>query len=237
MVVRIAGAAKGRVKDRQHLHRNERRLLDEELSVVEALLFGELILPSPHPLPLAAIAAGVEMVERRGYRVGRLPGEREAETELVDHADERVRGLHRVTCGDPLAVTREGTLHLSGERGCAPGTRSAILTGIATLRGGVTVNAQPRLIHLKSGSELGPKCGASDATSTTNWVRGASFPEVYVPAEVVGTADVVCRKCQEAAIDNDSGSDDEVVADEEIGAALADVSDAARLAGVARRPR
>jgi hypothetical protein len=98
------------------------------------------------------------------------------------------------------------------------------------------VNGQPRLIHLKGASELEPKCGASDATSTTNWVRGASFPEVYVPAEVVGTADVVCRKCQEAAIDNDSGSDDEVVSDEEeAGAILADVSDADLLAEIARR--
>jgi hypothetical protein len=98
------------------------------------------------------------------------------------------------------------------------------------------VNGQPRLIHLKGASELEPKCGASDATSTTNWVRGASFPEVYVPAEVVGTADVVCRKCQEAAIDNDTGSDDEVVSDEEeAGAVLADVSDADLLAEIARR--
>ena len=142
-----------------------------------------------------------------------------------------------MTCGDPLAVTREGTLHLSGERGRAPDTRSAILTGIATLRGGVTVNGQPRLIHLKGGSELGPKCGASDATSTTNWVRGASFPEVYVPAEVVGRAEVVCRKCQEEAIVNDTGSDDEVVPDDEetAVAALADMSDADLLAEIARR--
>jgi hypothetical protein len=99
------------------------------------------------------------------------------------------------------------------------------------------VNGQPRLIHLKGTSELEPKCGATDATSTTNWVRGASFPEVYVPAEVVGTADVVCRKCQEAAISNDSGSDDEVVPDdEEMGAsAIEDVSDADLLAEIARR--
>jgi hypothetical protein len=126
----------------------------------------------------------------------------------------------------------EGALHLSRHRGCAG---SAIL-GVATPRGGVTVNAQPRLIHLNGESNLGPKCGASDATSFTNWVRGASFPEVYVPAEVVGTADVVCRKCQEAAIQNDSGSDDEVVPDEdEPGTVLADVSDANLLAEIARR--
>jgi hypothetical protein len=106
------------------------------------------------------------------------------------------------------------------------------------------VNGQTRLIHLKSESELVPKCGATDATSFTNWVRGASFPEVYVPAEVVGNADVVCRKCQEAAIDNDVGSDDEVVSDEEevkeqdsgvVFGVLADASDAQLLAELARR--
>jgi hypothetical protein len=101
------------------------------------------------------------------------------------------------------------------------------------------VNGQPRLIHLKSESELEPKCRATDAASLTNWVRGASFPEVYVPAEVVGTADVVCRKCQEEAINNDIGSDDEVVPDEEetgaVDAVLVDVSDADLLAEIARR--
>jgi hypothetical protein len=103
------------------------------------------------------------------------------------------------------------------------------------------VNGQTRLIHLKSEGELEPKCRATDATSLTNWVRGASFPEVYVPAEVVGNADVVCRKCQEAAIDNDVGSDDEVVPDEEeedtgvVDAVLSDVSDADLLAEIARR--
>ena len=99
------------------------------------------------------------------------------------------------------------------------------------------MNGQPRLIHLKGASELEPKCGAADATSTTNWVRGASFPEVYVPAEVVGRADVVCRKCQEAAISNDIGSDDEVVPDdEETGVdGLEHLSDANLLAEIARR--
>ena len=107
------------------------------------------------------------------------------------------------------------------------------------------MNGQPRLIHLRSESELEPKCRATDATSLTNWVRGASFPEVYVPAEIVGTADVVCRKCQEAAIDNDIGSDDEVVPDEEkdqegqdrgvVFGVLTDVSDAELLAEIARR--
>jgi hypothetical protein len=112
---------------------------------------------------------------------------------------------------------------------------------IAIERGGVTVNGQPRLIHLRSESELEPKCRATDATSLTNWVRGASFPEVYVPAEIVGNADVVCRKCQEAAVDNDIGSDDEVVPDEEeedtgvVDAVLADVSDSDLLAEIARR--
>jgi hypothetical protein len=102
------------------------------------------------------------------------------------------------------------------------------------------VNGQPRLIHLRSESELEPKCRATDASSFTYWVRGATFPEVYVPAEVVGTADVVCRKCQEEAIDNDVGSDDEVVSDEEqatgiTDTTLANVSDADLLAEIARR--
>jgi hypothetical protein len=97
------------------------------------------------------------------------------------------------------------------------------------------VNGQPRLIHLKSASELAPKCGATDATSATNWVRGASFAEVYVPAEVVGRADVVCGKCQEEAITNDSGSDDDVVPDDEETTALADMGDADLLAEIARR--
>ncbi|MDQ2914983.1 MAG: hypothetical protein M3T56_17285 [Chloroflexota bacterium] len=99
------------------------------------------------------------------------------------------------------------------------------------------MNGQPRLIHLKGASELEPKCGATDATSATNWVRGASFPEVYVPAEVVGRADVVCRKCQEMSISNDIGSDDEVVPDDEETSVdgLEDVSDAELLAEIARR--
>jgi len=99
------------------------------------------------------------------------------------------------------------------------------------------VNGQPRVIHLKGASELEPKCGATDATSTTNWVRGASFAEVYVPAEVVGRVDVVCRRCQEEAISNDTGSDDEVVSDDEETsvAAMSDVSDADLLAEIARR--
>jgi hypothetical protein len=99
------------------------------------------------------------------------------------------------------------------------------------------LNGQPRLIHLKSASELEAKCGATDATSITNWVRGASFAEVYVPAEVVGRADVVCRRCQEEGITNDLGSDDEVVPDDEETevAEIAEVSDADLLAEVARR--
>jgi hypothetical protein len=139
--------------------------------------------------------------------------------------------------GDALAMTGKRPLDLSRDHGRASGARSAILSDLATLRGGVTVNGQPRLIHLKGPSELEPKCGATDATSTTNWVRGASFPEVYVPAEVVGTADVVCRKCQEAAVGNDIGSDDEVVPDDEEtnASALEDSSDADLLAEIARR--
>jgi len=101
------------------------------------------------------------------------------------------------------------------------------------------VNGQPRLIHLRGESELEPKCRATDATSFTNWVRGATFPEVYVPAEVVGSADVVCRRCQEVAVADDRGSDDEVVPDDEEssvgGPSLTNASDADLLAEIARR--
>src|SRR5438876_10662719 len=121
--------------------------------------------------------------------------------------------------------------------GARPDRGRRYSAAIAIERGGVTMNGQPRLIHLKGASELEPKCGATDATSTTNWVRGASFPEVYVPAEVVGGADLVCRKCQEEAIANDSGSDDEVVPEDAETTALApeDLSDADLLAERARR--
>lgn len=85
---------------------------------------------------------------------------------------------------------------------------------------------QPRLVHLKQGSGMEPKCGAADATNLTNWVRGASFDEVYVPADIVGTTDLVCRKCQEEALRDDSGSDDEVVADDEASAAEPELADA-----------
>jgi len=121
--------------------------------------------------------------------------------------------------------------------GARPDRGRRYSAAIAVERGGVVVNGQPRVIHLKGASELEPKCGATDATSTTNWVRGASFAEVYVPAEVVGRVDVVCRRCQEAAITNDTGSDDEVVADDEETsvAAIADMSDADLLAEIARR--
>jgi hypothetical protein len=136
-------------------------------------------------------------------------------------------------------MTGEGPLLIFGDRGCAGNARSAILSGHHDERGGVTVNGQPRLIHLKGESGFDAKCRAADATTLTNWVRGASFPEVYVPAEVVGTADVVCRRCQEEAIDNDVGSDDEVVPDDEetgvAGGALTGMSDADLLAEIARR--
>jgi hypothetical protein len=48
---------------------------------------------------------------------------------------------------------------------------------------------------------------------------------------------VVCGKCQETAISDDTGSDDEVVPDDEQGSLtlLADASDADLLAEIARR--
>ena len=71
-----------------------------------------------------------------------------------------------------------------------------------------------RTVHLKQASGVEPKCGAADAWSLTNWVRGASFEEVYVPADVVGRADAICARCQEEALRDPSGSDDEVVPDD-----------------------
>src|SRR5204862_3334970 len=119
----------------------------------------------------------------------------------------------------------------SATAGARPDRGRRYSAAIAAERGGVVVNGQPRVIHLKGASELEPKCGATDATSTTNWVRGASFPEGYVPAEGVGPADGVCRQCQEEAISNDVRSGDEVVTDEaddqeKIGAGLGESSDA-----------
>src|SRR3989442_3501460 len=98
---------------------------------------------------------------------------------------------------------------------------------IASERGGSAVIGQPRLVHLKEDSGMEPKCGAADATNLTNWVRGASFDEVYVPADIVGTTDLVCRKCQEEALRDDSGSDDEVVPDDEATATEPNLADAA----------
>ena len=72
-----------------------------------------------------------------------------------------------------------------------------------------------RVVHLKGSSSLGPKCGATDASIVTNWVLGATYHEVYVPADVLQRADLVCERCQDAALADDSGSDDEVVPDTE----------------------
>ena len=102
-----------------------------------------------------------------------------------------------------------------------------------------------RLVHLKGSSSLGPKCGATDASIVTNWVLGATYHEVYVPADVLQRADLVCERCQDAALADDSGSDDEVVPDseeEESGPAqdegdpaFAEVSDQRLLRELARR--
>jgi len=72
-----------------------------------------------------------------------------------------------------------------------------------------------RVVHLKGSSSLGPKCGATEASIVTNWVLGATYHEVYVPADVLQRADLVCERCQDAALADDSGSDDEVVPDTE----------------------
>jgi len=101
-----------------------------------------------------------------------------------------------------------------------------------------------RVVHLK-GSSLGPKCGSADAAIVTNWVLGASYHEVYVPADVLQRADLVCERCQDAALADDTGSDDEVVSDtedertepafDESDAAFAEISDQRLLRELARR--
>ena len=102
-----------------------------------------------------------------------------------------------------------------------------------------------RVVHLKGSSSLGPKCGAAEASIVTNWVLGATYHEVYVPADVLQRADLVCERCQDAALADDSGSDDEVVPDtEEDGPesaqdegdpAFAEISDQRLLRELARR--
>ena len=57
-----------------------------------------------------------------------------------------------------------------------------------------------RVVHLKGSSSLGPKCGTSDASIVTNWVLGATYHEVYVPADVLQRSDLVCERCQDAAL-------------------------------------
>jgi hypothetical protein len=101
-----------------------------------------------------------------------------------------------------------------------------------------------RVVHLK-GSSLGPKCGSADAAIVTNWVLGASYHEVYVHADVLQRADLVCERCQDAALADDTGSDDEVVSDtedertepafDEGDAAFAEISDQRLLRELARR--
>jgi hypothetical protein len=102
-----------------------------------------------------------------------------------------------------------------------------------------------RVVHLKGSSSLGPKCGSADASIVTNWVLGASFHEVYVPADVLQRADLVCERCQDAALADDSGSDDEVVSEADDAAvepaldegdiAFAEISDQRLLRELARR--
>src|SRR5712691_8591750 len=102
-----------------------------------------------------------------------------------------------------------------------------------------------RVVHLKGSSSLGPKCGTANASIVTNWVLGATYHEVYVPADVLERAELVCERCQDAALADDGGSDDEVVPDtEEDGAeptldegdtAFAEISDQRLLRELARR--
>ena len=105
------------------------------------------------------------------------------------------------------------------------------------------------LVHLKAPGTGEVKCGATDASDVTNWVRGATFDEIYVPADVLDRAARVCNACQEAALDDDSGSDDVVedetdaAAPDDVGStsgpdpAFAEVSDERLLSEIARRLR
>jgi hypothetical protein len=108
------------------------------------------------------------------------------------------------------------------------------------------MSEERRIAHLKGSTSLGPKCGTTEASIVTNWVLGATFNEVYVPADVLERADQVCGRCQEAALKDESGSDDEVVPDDEDtiteqvaedDPAFAEVSDERLLGELARRLR
>jgi hypothetical protein len=108
------------------------------------------------------------------------------------------------------------------------------------------MSEEQRIAHLKGSTGLGPKCGTTEASIVTNWVLGATYNEVYVPADVLERADQVCGRCQEAALADESGSDDEVVPDEEDTSAeqvaeddpaFAEVSDQRLLGELARRLR
>src|SRR3989442_454790 len=87
----------------------------------------ELIPPAPPPFPLPPVAARLEMIECRRYRIGELRREREAEAEAVDHTHERVSGADPVPRGDPLAVTFERPLGHSHRTPRIGRSRSAIL--------------------------------------------------------------------------------------------------------------
>ena len=113
MVVRLAGAAERRVEDRQHLHGDEGGLLHEEPSVVEALGLRELVLPTPHPAPLAVGVVRREVVEAGRDRNVPALGEGEAESQLVDHRDELVGVADAVTLGERLAMRGEAVLEAS----------------------------------------------------------------------------------------------------------------------------
>jgi hypothetical protein len=104
---------------------------------------------------------------------------------------------------------------------------------------------EQRIAHLKGSTGLGPKCGTTEASIVTNWVLGATYREIYVPADVLQRADQVCGRCQEAALSDESGSDDEVVPEDDETAAnetvaeedpaFAEVSDQRLLRELARR--
>jgi len=137
--------------------------------------------------------------------------------------------------GDPLAMPVEGSRKVVRDFPFARHDSSS---------GGGQMLEQQRIAHLKGSTGLGPKCGTTDASIVTNWVLGATYREIYVPADVLQRADQVCGRCQEAALNDESGSDDEVLPDDEDTTAesaagddpaFAEVSDQRLLRELARR--
>src|SRR5881397_989741 len=116
VVIGLAGAAERRVERREHLHRDERRLLHQQLAVVELLRLGQLVLPRPHPVPLLVLAVRREVIERGGDGVRGLAAEGEAEAERVDERDKLRAVPHAVLVRKLRAVCLEAIAEIRRAR-------------------------------------------------------------------------------------------------------------------------